>query len=386
MADDAGKTEKPTPKRLKDAEKEGQFAKTPDAATWGGLAAAVAVMPMAAPWVEDRFRQLWARIPDVARDPSPERAFQMLAEVPMAIAAGAVPICAAAALGGLAATAAQGVHPSNKALKPKFNRMNPLQGLKRMFGPKAAWEGLKALLKVVVIATVIVVLGRNLIPELAGAGGMPLGTTVERVRSGFTTVVWSAILAGVFIAAADYAYQKHQVMKQLKMSMFEIKQEHKQSEGDPQVKAAIRQKQMAMSRNRMMSKIATADVVLVNPTHLAVALKYQPGAGAPRCVAKGAGGLALKIREKAREARVPVIEDKPLCRVIYRAVELDEEVPAELYAAVARILAFVMAAGKPRSTDGPRRTPTRVDVPEMPTRSELKSRRAKEVRSARERR
>ena len=148
--------------------------------------------------------------------------------------------------------------------------------------------------------------------------------------------MWAAVVAGVFIAGADYAYQRRQVMKQLKMSMFEIKQEHKQSEGDPQVKAAIRQKQMAMSRNRMLSNVATADVVLVNPTHLAVALKYQVGAGAPRVVAKGAGAIALKIREQAQEARVPVVEDKPLCRVIYRSVELEEEIPAELYAAVAR--------------------------------------------------
>src|SRR5690349_15014202 len=136
MADDAGKTEKPTPKRLKDAQKEGQFAKTPDAATWGGLAAATAVMPLAAGWAEDRFREMWARIPEVAHDPSPARALQIMSDAPMAIAAGAVPVCAAAVFGAVAATAAQGVHPSNKALKPKFNRMNPLQGLKRMFGPK----------------------------------------------------------------------------------------------------------------------------------------------------------------------------------------------------------------------------------------------------------
>jgi flagellar biosynthetic protein FlhB len=385
VADDAGKTEKPTPKRLKDARREGQFARTPDAATWAGIAAATAVMPLAAGWAEDRFRRMFARIPDVVADPTPARAFQMLGEVPAAVAWGAGPVCIAAVLAALTATAAQGVHPSSKALVPKFNRLSPGKGLKRMFGPKAAWEGLKALLKVLVIGTVIAVLGRNLVPELAGAGALPLGASVERIRSSFLSTVWAAVVAGVFIAAADYAYQRRQVMNQLKMSMFEIKQEHKQSEGDPQVKAAIRQKQLAMSRNRMLSNVATADVVLVNPTHLAIALKYRPGAGAPRVVAKGAGAIALKIRERAREARVPVVEDKPLCRVIYRAVELDEEIPAELYAAVARILAFVMAAGRPRPSDGARRPPTTVPVPELPTRSELRARRAREVRAARER-
>jgi flagellar biosynthetic protein FlhB len=386
VADDAGKTEKPTPKRIRDARRDGQFPRTPDAATWASIAAATAVIPLAAGWTEDAFREMFARIPDVAADPSPALAFQMLAEVPGAVARGAGLVCAAAALAAVLATAAQGVYPSGKALKPKFSRMNPGQGIKRMFGPKAAWEGLKALLKVTIIGVAIGVLGRDLIPEIAGQGARPLGATVASVRGAFLTTVWAAVLAGVLIAFADYAYQRRQVMKQLKMSMFEIKQEHKQSEGDPQVKAAIRQRQMQMSRNRMLSNIPKADVVLVNPTHLAVALKYQPGAGAPRVVAKGAGAIALKIRELAREHRVPVIEDKPLCRVIYRSVELDDEIPAELYAAVARILAFVMAAGRPRPTDGARRPATSSPVPELPGRAELRARRAREVRAARERR
>jgi flagellar biosynthetic protein FlhB len=386
VADDAGKTEKPTPKRLRDARRDGQFPRTPDAAIWASLAAATVVMPLAARWTEDAFRRMFARIPDVAADPGPARAFQMLAEVPGAVLRGAGLVCGAAALAALLATAAQGVHPSSKALKPKFNRMSPLQGVKRMFGPRAAWEGLKALLKVAVIGAAIAVVGWDFVPELAGAGARPLGSTVDGVRDAFMTIVWAAIVAGVLLAGADYAYQRRTVMKQLRMSMFEIKQEHKQSEGDPQVKAAIRQKQLQMSRNRMLANIATADVVVVNPTHLAVALKYQPGAGAPRVVAKGAGAIALRIRERAREHRVPVIEDKPLCRVIYRVCELDEEIPAELYAAVARILAFVMSVGRPSANAGARRPSATGPVPELPTRAELRARRAREVRAARERR
>jgi flagellar biosynthetic protein FlhB len=386
MADDAGKTEKPTPKKLRDARKEGQFPRTQDAATWAAIAAATAMLPFAAGWTQTRFQQMFARIPDVIDDPEPARAFQMLSDVPMAIAVGAGPVCAAAAVAAFVATAAQGVHPSGKALKPKFSRLNPGSGLKRMFGPRSAWEALKALIKVTIVGVAVVVVGRRAIPELAGHGAQPLGTSLDKARDALLTTLWAAVVAGVLIAAADYSYQRRQVLKQLRMSMFEIKQEHKQSEGDPQVKAAIRAKQLAMSRNRMMASVATADVVVVNPTHLAVALKYQVGAGAPRVVAKGAGGLALRIREKAREARVPVIEDKPLCRVIYRACEVDDEIPAELYAAVARILAFVMAAGRPRTNDGARRTPTSAPVPTLPTRSQLKARRAREVREAREKR
>jgi flagellar biosynthetic protein FlhB len=133
----------------------------------------------------------------------------------------------------------------------------------------------------------------------------------------------------------------------------------------------------------MMSQVGTADVILVNPTHLAIALRYQPGKGAPRVVAKGAGVVAMKIRELARENRVPIVEDKPLARSIYQVCELEEEIPAELYMAVAQILAFVMAAGRPGRKAGVRKPTHRMPVPEVPTRAELKARRAKEIRSAR---
>jgi flagellar biosynthetic protein FlhB len=148
------------------------------------------------------------------------------------------------------------------------------------------------------------------------------------------------------------------------------------------MKGAIRQKQMQISRNRMLAQVAEADVVLVNPTHLAIALRYQAGKGAPRVIAKGAGAVALKIREIARENRIPVVEDKPLARAIYRVCELEEEIPAELYMAVAQILAFVMAAGQPGRRAGVRKPSHRTDVPTLPTRSVLRARRARENRGA----
>jgi flagellar biosynthetic protein FlhB len=375
VADDAGKTEAPTPKRLRDARKEGQFPRTADASTWAAIAAGMAVLPLSARLTVEQFREMMIQLPEVANDPTTGRAFAVASQLPNAVLYGAGPMCGAAALAALLATAAQGVHPSSKAMKPKFSRLNPGQGLKRMFGPKAAWEAVKSLLWT---------LGKDLVPELVTAGAAPLGSTVARVQDGVMNIIWASVLAGIVIAGADYGYQRHTVMKQLKMSMHEIKQEHKQQEGDPQVKAQIRQKQMAMSRNRMLAAVPKADVVLVNPTHLAIALKYQPGAGAPRVVAKGAGGTALRIRELAREHRVPVVEDKPLARVIYRACELEEEIPAELYMAVARILAFVMQAGKPGPRDGARHSPETTAVPELPTRAQLRARRTREVREARD--
>jgi flagellar biosynthesis protein FlhB len=131
-------------------------------------------------------------------------------------------------------------------------------------------------------------------------------------------------------------------MKKLKMSKYEIQQEHKQSEGDPHMKAQRRATQMAMSRNRMMSEVATADVLLVNPTHVAVALKYEADRGAPRVVAKGADEVAAKLRERAAEARVPMVQDIPLARALHASCDIGQEVPAQLFTAVARVLAFVM--------------------------------------------
>lgn len=380
-----GKTEKPTPKKIKDARKEGQFPRTPDAATWVMLAAGMAALPYSVKTTWARALELLHLWPAVIDDPEPARALQVLVKMPMAVLWGCAPVCLAALLGALIATAAQGVYPSSKVLKPKFSRLNPKEGIKRMFGPKAAWEGLKALLKVTVIAVVVIMIGRNLLPEIAAQGTLPLLATVNRAWSGMRTMVWTAAIAGLALALADYFYQRHTVMKNLMMSIKDIKDEYKQSEGDPMLKSAIRQKQMAMSRNRMMAQVATADVVVVNPVHLAIALKYTPGRGAPRVVAKGAGSVALKIRELARESRVPVVEDKPLARTVYRVCDIDEEIPEELYMAVARILAFVMAAGKPGRRATTRKPPshTAVPLPELPTRAELKRRRVKEIRAAR---
>jgi flagellar biosynthetic protein FlhB len=150
--------------------------------------------------------------------------------------------------------------------------------------------------------------------------------------------------------------------KGLRMSKQDIKDEHKQSEGDPMLKGAIRSRQMQMSRNRMMSDIAEADVIMVNPTHVAVALRYQPEKGAPRVVAKGAGVIASRIREAAEEHRVPMVADVPLARALHRSCEIGQEIPAELFTAVARVLAFVMALKTRGSAVGVHRNP----MPEPP--------------------
>jgi flagellar biosynthetic protein FlhB len=379
-----GKTEKPTPKKLRDARRQGQFPRTQDASTWVGIAAGAAMLPRSCSMLSDTFRELMTtRVPAVVADPSPARALEILTAVPEAVLLPLAPVALAALVGSVLATAAQGVHPSGKVLMPKASRLSPKQGVKRMFGVRAIWEGVKALGKVVAIGVVVVVLGQDLVPELVGGGVMPLGAVLEQTRSGIETLMWAAAATGIVLALADYAFQRRTVMKDLRMTPREIKDEMRQSEGDPLMKGAIRSRQMAVSRNRMLSAVSGADVVLVNPTHLAVALRYERGRGAPRVVAKGAGSLALKIREIAREHRVPVVEDKPLTRTLYRVCDLDDEVPAELYLAVARILAFVMAAGRPSPHGGIRRPLVTTPVPDLPTRSVLRARRSRQDRDAR---
>lgn len=387
MADN-GKTEEPTPRKLRNARKEGQFPRTQDAGMWVGIAAGGLMLPRSASYVIDHTRQLLLGLRDVADDPVRTRVLDVVADLPREILLACAPVGLAAATGALLATAAQGVHPTYKTLVPKFKRMSPKQGLKRMFGTRAAWEAAKALAKVLVIGTVMAVLAHQVVPALLGAP-MPLPSALAQGRRALTLLLWTAVVTGILIALADYAYQRRTVMKELRMTPREIKDEVKQTEGDPMIKGALRARQMAISRNRMLSAVTTSDVVVVNPTHVAVALKYEPARGAPRVVAKGADSLALKIRALALEARVPVVQDRPLARTLYRICDLDDEIPAELYLAVARILAFVMSAGTPSPRSGPvphqRRPPAETDLPDLPSKVQLRVRRSRQSRGPRRR-
>jgi flagellar biosynthetic protein FlhB len=165
------------------------------------------------------------------------------------------------------------------------------------------------------------------------------------------------------LAAADYFVVRKKSMKQLKMSKEDIKQEHKQQEGDPHVKGQIRSRQMAMARNRQMADVPKADVVMVNPTHVAVALRYDPAKGAPRVLAKGSGAIATKIRELATEHRIPMVQDVPLARALHAGCEVGQEIPPEFYGAVAKVLAFVMSLKAKGAASGTHRNPNAASAP-----------------------
>src|SRR3954449_7932163 len=337
------KTEKPTPQRLKKARKEGQIPRTQELGTWLGAAAASVLLPMLVGNAFDAVRELFVQVGVIANDPEPATLSKLLGQALTAFLTTMLPMALAMMLIGTLASAAQGgVTFATKGMKPTLKKINPFPGIKRMFGTHGLWEALKALIKTVALAVVIVTTSDNAQSLVSASGALPL-SEVARVFSESAVSMFRVVgFTGLAIAVADYVVVRRKTMKQLKMSQYEIKQEHKSSEGDPHVKAQRRAAQMAMSRNRMMTEVAGADVLLVNPTHVAVALKYQPDRGAPRVVAKGADEVATRLRERAAEARVPLVQDVPLARALHASCEIGQEVPAQLFTAVARVLAFVM--------------------------------------------
>jgi flagellar biosynthetic protein FlhB len=205
------------------------------------------------------------------------------------------------------------------------------------------WEGAKALLKTGVVGVAVWVAIQGAIPLLSASGAMPVSSIVSSASGVIIAILQSAIVAGIVLGAIDVLVVTRRNRQHTMMTKQEIKDESKSTEGDPHIRQQRRSRAIAISRNRMMAAIPAADVVMLNPTHVAVALKYEPGKSAPRVVAKGAGEVAARIREKAAEHRVPMVQDIPLARALYAACEVNQEIPEELYGAVARVLAFVMS-------------------------------------------
>jgi flagellar biosynthetic protein FlhB len=340
------KTEKPTPQRIKKARKDGQIPRTQELGTWAGVAVASALLPMLVGNAFDAVGRLFVQIGSVAEHPEPEALSALLGQALSAFLGTLLPTAIGLMLVGALASAAQGgVTVSAKGMKPTLQKLNPLPGMKRMFGTHGLWEAVKAVLKTAALGTVVVVTSSRAQALVSASGALPLSAVVATFTSSAVLMFRVVAVTGLVIAIADYVIVRLQIMKKLKMSKYEIQQEHKQSEGDPHVKAQRRAAALAMARNRMMSDVATADVLLVNPTHVAVALKYEPERGAPRVVAKGADEIAATLREKAAEARVPLVQDVPLARALHASCEIGQEVPPQLFTAVARVLAFVMQLG-----------------------------------------
>ncbi|MBJ7451743.1 MAG: EscU/YscU/HrcU family type III secretion system export apparatus switch protein, partial [Blastococcus sp.] len=336
------KTEKPTPQRLKKARKDGQIPRTQELGTWLGMATASVLLPMIAGKGFEEVQKLFLQIRAVADEPEVPAIAALLGQALTAFLTTVLPLALGLMVVGVLASAAQGgVTFATKGMKPTLKKFNPATGLKRMFGTQGLWEVVKALIKTVALGAVVIITSDRAQTLVSAAGAMPLSAVIDVFVDSAILMFRVVALTGLVIAVADYVVVRQKMMKQLKMSRYEITQEHKQSDGDPHMKAQRRAVAMAMSQNRMMSDVAQADVLLVNPTHVAVALKYEAAKGAPRVVAKGAGEVAAKLRAIAAENRVPMVQDIPLARALHASCELGQEVPPQLFTAVARVLAFV---------------------------------------------
>jgi flagellar biosynthetic protein FlhB len=352
------KTEEPTQQRLTKAKKEGQIGRTPDLGAWLGMLAASVLLPRTLGKAMEHAEELVEKIPDVIADPDPAKTLGILKEGLFGAAWAVGPLAVTMMAVGIAGAGAQGgIRVATKLFVPKFNRLNPFTGVKKMVGPQALWELVKSLVKMSVLGAVFYLTLKNIVPQLMTAGRLPITALLAIVTDAAITLIRTAAIAGVAMAGADYLVVRRRTKKQLRMTKEEVKRENKNTEGDPLIKAQIRARQMAMSRNRQMADVPTADVVVVNPVHVAVALRYQPDKGAPQVVAKGKGPAAAKIRQLATDNRVPMVQDVALARALNSGCEVGQEIPAEFFGAVARVLAFVMSLKARGSAAGVHRNP-----------------------------
>ncbi len=255
----------------------------------------------------------------------------------------ALPVMGVTVVAGLAACVAQvGFHVTTDTLTPNWDRINPVNGFARIFSWQGSAEGVKALIKLTVVVLIVYSFVKNQAPGVGNYLSMTLPEGVAMMLTTVARLFLTMLFALLVMGALDYGFQRFQVERQMKMTKREAKEEFKLREGDPLIKSRIRSIQRRMASRRMMEAVPKADVIVTNPTHLAVALQYNAETmHAPKVIAKGAGVIAEKIKELARFHRIPVVENKPLARTIYKEIEINQYVPRELYKAVAEVLAYV---------------------------------------------
>jgi flagellar biosynthetic protein FlhB len=343
--DDTEKTEDPSQRRLDQALEQGDVVKSQEVNTWFVTAASALVLlsfsTAASIDVTAMLRNLLANAYQMPADGGGlTRLFAQLSLRTMA--AVSLPILLLALAGICGNMVQHRLVWSLEGLMPKFSRVSPLAGIKRMFSAQAVVNLIKGLVKLAIIGSVFVALMWPQRHRFESMVMMPPELLLPLIKTMALQLFGAVVAILAIIAAADYLFQYQQWYKRQKMSLREIKQEYKQNEGDPKIKAKIRQLRQARSKKRMMAAVPKATVIITNPTHFAVALLYEPGMQAPICVAKGIDSLALKIREVAGAHDIPIVENPPLARTLHASIEIDQEVPAEHYKAVAEVIGYVM--------------------------------------------
>ena len=342
--DESQKTEEPTPRKLEEARQKGQVSNSKEVTSFAILLGGGATV-VASPWLIQPGLEACRGLIEGAANVSVDRGAvqSVLTDLLIAALLTAGPVFALLMFIGVAVNVAQsGFIFTAEPLKLELNRISPISGLKRLFSLKSIVELLKGVFKMALVAGVVWLV---LVPEMERLESL-LRMDVADLLS-VVLAVW-ALLA--VVALIDFLYQRYEFMKQMRMTLQEVKDEFKQSEGDPQVRARLRQIRTERARQRMMQAVPTADVVVTNPTHFAVAMKYDESTmAAPLVVAKGADELALRIRELAGEHKVPLVENPPLARALFDTVDIDQEVPPQHYKAVAEVIGYVMRMRRGRA-------------------------------------
>jgi flagellar biosynthesis protein FlhB len=364
--DKDGKTEKPTAKRKSEARKEGRIARSQELVQWVAIFIGMTMLERTvnsgAKFLQEEMNKsadLMAH-PDIHTDisfmaSSVGKAFMIV--MPLTLLFMVISV-----IGHLAQVRFVLTFSS---IKPSFNKINPLTGFKRIFSPSGLFQAGKQMIKLIILGALVYMTIYKTMTGLTMNGPYATNQILHVVAKSVVSFVREVAAVGIVIGVVDYLWSRKKTNDGMKMSKQEVKEETRQQDLPPEVRGALRRKQRQMSRNRMMAAMKNADVVIVNPVHIAVALEYNPQRSAPRVLAKGAGFVAEKIREKAEEENIPLVQDIPLARALHKSCEIDDEIPAALFQAVARVLAFVFSLKSRGTSQGFHKMPGTPDLEDV---------------------
>jgi len=344
--DDSQKTEDPTSKKLSQAREKGNVAQSAEIKSWLILLAGMAALVSLGPFMANNIRR--TVLPFIERPDALTVDFNLMPVLleGMAKEIGLImfPILLLMVVVAIVSNVAQfGFLFSPEKIQPDIAKVSPLKGLKKMFSAKSLMEFLKGILKLLAVGFVSFSMALPMLHDITLIPSMSLDLSLERINDIALLLMVGTVAVMTVISLMDFAFQKYTHSKDMRMSKQEVKDENKQSEGDPMIKARIRKIRMERAQQRMMAAVPDADVVITNPTHYSIALEYKmDDMRAPKLVAKGVDHLAMRIREVAKAHDIPLVENAPLARALYASVELDEEIPAEHFKAVAEVIGFIM--------------------------------------------
>jgi flagellar biosynthetic protein FlhB len=336
------RTEAPTPRRKRESRRDGRIARSHDIPSWTAILIASFIVPSMLRNVGNAASDSVRALQDLPAAPEPTDAVDHLSNALRQTFVATLPLLLIVAAVLIASNLAQvGLVLTGKPLKPKFSRLNPASGFKQMFSTQSLWDTGKSIVRIGLLALIAVPAVTSVSREVLEQGNLDLSRSIPMLAGRVLSLVRLFAVLALVLAAVDYLVARRRINKQVRMTKQEVKEEYRNTEGDPHIKAKLKSLRRMFSQNRLIAAAGDADALIVNPTHFAVAVKYDRKVGVPVVVARGSDRIALQMREVAQEAAVPIVEEKPLARALYWACEVGDSIPRELFEGVARVLAFV---------------------------------------------